>query len=41
MVIFTGVVRSGGDVVVHDAQHAEYEFDVLIARYRWDLSLCR
>lgn len=35
--IEAGIVRSGGVVVVHDAQRvdAEYEFDVLIARYRW------
>ena len=35
--IEAGIVRSGGVVVDHDAQHADatYEFDVLIARYRW------
>jgi hypothetical protein len=35
--IEAGIVRSGGVVVVHDAQHTdvEYEFDVLVARYRW------
>lgn len=35
--IEAGIVRSGGVIVVHDAQRAdaEYEFDVLIARYRW------
>jgi hypothetical protein len=34
--IEAGIIRSGG-VVVHDSQcaGAEYEFDVLIARYRW------
>lgn len=35
--IEAGIARSGGVVVDYDAQHAdtEYEFDVLIARYRW------
>ena len=35
--IAAGIARSGGVVVDHDAQHADaqYEFDVLIARYRW------
>ena len=34
--IEAGIVCSGVVVVVHDAQHAdmEYEFDVLVARYR-------
>ncbi|KAI9461073.1 hypothetical protein F5148DRAFT_1215805 [Russula earlei] len=35
--IEAGIIRSGGVVVEYDAQHAnaDYEFDILVARYRW------
>ena len=35
--IEAGITRSGGIIVEYDARRAdaEYEFDVLIARYRW------